>query len=104
MGQYTRRTHVVRISDPDATQPPDPKNPGNYVDVEVLDAIAFRVDQNKEVILSMDAKKAVPYIIDDTGGDHAKKPGGATQRSHMKRVKSSDGKSALDVEVVDCWA
>jgi hypothetical protein len=103
---YTRRTHVVRITDPGFTpNPNDPKSQGNYVDVEVLDAIAFRVEQNKEVILSMDATKAVPYIVDETGGNHGKTPdSGATQRTHMKRVTSTDGKSALDIEVVDCWS
>ena len=101
----TRRTHIVRITDPDT--PPDPANPsgqGNYIDVEVLDAIAFRTTGNKEVILSLDAKKSTPYIVDKTGGGHDKSPSKATQRTHMKRVQSSDGTSAIDVEIVDCWA
>lgn len=101
-GSYTRRTHIVRITDPN-----DPTDQGGmYIDVEILDAIAFRTANNKEVILKLDSKNGSPYIVDDTGGGHAKTPGAksATQRSHMHRAKSSDGQNMLDVEVVDCWS
>lgn len=103
MAGYTRRTHIVRIPSPD-TPPGTPIEKGDFVDVEVLDAIAFRIENNKEVILSLDATKSIPYIVDNTDGDHSKTPGKATQRSHMKRVKSDDAKNALDIEIVDCWA
>jgi hypothetical protein len=96
---FTRRTHIVRIAPPDS----DPKDPGEFVDVEVLDAIAYRIANNKEVVLKFDPK-ADAYIVDDTGGGHEKKPDNASSRSHMKRVQSSDGENALDVEVIDCWA
>lgn len=94
---FTRRTHVVRVHD-DA-----PNGGGSYIDVEVLDAIAFRIDGNKEVILNMDQKKAVPFIVDNTGGGHGKTPGGATQRTHMTRVTGQQNPTnMLDVEVADC--
>lgn len=91
----TRRTHIVRIS------PDDP--PGDaYIDVEVLDAIAFRADNGKEMVLSFDAQKATPYIVDDTGGNHGTTPSKATRRSHMKRITNkADPTHRLDVEILD---
>ena len=47
---YTRRTHIVRVP---LDNPPVAGDPEQYADVEVLDAIAFRVEGGKEVILSM---------------------------------------------------
>lgn len=98
---FTRRTHIVRVPMDD---PPVAKGekPSLYIDLEVLDAIAFRTEGNKEVILSLEAASASPFIVDDTGGGHEKKPSTPTQRSHMERVKGPNGK--LDVEVVDSWA
>lgn len=79
--------------------------PDQYIDIEVLDAIAFRIEGGKEVILNMDQAKAVPYIIDNTGGNHGKTPGDATQRTHMARVTSgTDASQMIDVEVMDCVA
>ncbi len=95
---FTRRTHIVRISDADKGQ-----SSSNYIDVEVLDAIAFRTDQGKEVILNMDQAKAQPWIVDDTGGANSKHPASPTQRTHMKRVKNPDDDTQqLDIEVIDC--
>lgn len=97
MPSYTRRTHIVRCY-------PDNDAPGNtYIDVEVLDAIAFRNENNDEMILDMKASQAAPYIVDDTGGDHKKTPDKGTRRSHMKRLKGDNG-AMLDVEVIDCIA
>jgi hypothetical protein len=99
MTDFTRRTHLVRVPMDD---PPSTGKPNEYIDLEVLDAISFRIENGDEVVLDLDVKRSVPYIVDDTGGGHAKKPADATRRSHMKRITKGDQK--LDVEVVDCWA
>jgi hypothetical protein len=101
MTNYTRRTHIVRISDAKPGEPPSKK----YIDVEVLDAIAFRTANGKEVILNMDASKSDPLIVDETGGGHDKAPAEPTQRTHMKRITSrTDPAQKLDVEVMDVLA
>lgn len=99
---FTRRTHIVRVPMDD---PPvdEGEAPNEYIDMEVLDAIAFRIEGNQEVILSMDTAKAVPYIVDDTGGGHGKKSGSATRRTHMERVKGKDN-HMIDIEAIDCWS
>lgn len=104
MSGETRRTHIVRIpmDDPPVAQG---AKPGQYIDIEVLDAIAFRKDNGKEVILNMDQAKAVPFIIDHTGGDNGKQPSDPTQLTHMQRIKGKqDATQQLDVEVMDCIA
>jgi hypothetical protein len=94
---YTRRTHIVRV--------PDDPDTGNYIDVEVLDAISFKTTDGHDVILTMKAEAADPYIVDDTGGGHERKPGKGTSRSHMKRITSkTDPTQQLDVEVADIMA
>jgi hypothetical protein len=96
MSNFTRRTHVVRCFDDDKAQ---------FVDVEVLDAIAFRIDGGKEVVLSMEQSNSQPYIVDDTGGEHGQKPKDPTQRTHMKRITAkNDATQMLDVEVMDIMA
>lgn len=104
MSTYTRRTHIVRIA---LDSPPAPagKKPSRYMDVEVLDAIAFRKQNGDEVILNNPAANAVPYIVDNTGGGNGSAPNDATERTHMKRLTgSSDATQMLDVEVMDCMA
>jgi hypothetical protein len=96
MAGATRRTHIVRVSD---AKGEELSKESNYFDIEVLDAIAFRTDNGKEMVLDLNTEKAVPYIVDETGGDHGKSPGNATRRSHMKRIVSGDAK--IDVEVLD---
>jgi hypothetical protein len=96
---FTRRTHIVRIVNKNDDQSSD-----TYIDVEVLDAISFRGENNKEMVLNCTASEASPYIVDDTGGNHAKKPEGATRRSHMKRIVGDDPTQKLDVEIIDCMA
>jgi hypothetical protein len=99
----TRRTHIVRISPDDPPVKPGDPPSDNYIDIEVLDAIAFRTDRGEEMILNMAADTIVPYIVDDTGGGHGKTPGSdTTRRSHMKRIVSDDQK--LDIEVLDVVA
>jgi hypothetical protein len=93
---YTRRTHIVRI--------PDDPDTGNYIDVEVLDAISFKTTDGHDVILSMKAEASDPYIVDDTGGGHERKSG-RSSRSHMKRITSkTDPTQQLDIEVADIIA
>lgn len=96
---FTRRTHIVRVT--------PQGNPNIYVDFEVLDAIAFRRQNGEEMVLSVDASKVNPYIVDNTGDHNAKTPGAkqATRRTHMKRVtSSSDGTQFLDIECLDAIA
>ena len=98
---FTRRTHIVRV--PMDNPPNAGKPPSKYMDIEVLDAIAFRVERGKEVIL--DISTSVPWIVDDTGGGHKKEPDDPSQRTHMQRlVNPSDSTQKLDIEVLDCWA
>lgn len=91
----TRKTHVVRIT--------HPTNSDIWVDIEVLDAIGFRTDNNKEMVLSLKASEADPYIKDDTGdGNQRLGSDSSTRRSHMKRItSSSDSTQFLDIEVLD---
>lgn len=96
----TRRSHVVRVHD-------DVNGTGQYVDVEVLDAISFRVGNGKEVILDFPTEKAVPFIVDDTGdgSDQSPPASAATRRSHMKRITGKDDPSQFfDAEVLDAAA
>lgn len=97
MVDYTRRTHVVRI-----------KGGGGFVDVEVLDAISFTRQNGKEVVLNCNAKKAVPYIVDNTGSGNGKTPGRstATRRTHMKKITGLGAQSNqfFYVEVLDAAA
>lgn len=96
----TRRSHIVRCYDVDSSGKPDKK--GAYADVEVLDAISFKIKNGEEVILNFPAKKAVPYIVDDTGHDLEKQPSNATRRTHVEHIKTKDGE--LLVEVLDAIA
>lgn len=98
MSNPTRRTHIVRIKDDTSGKPNDNK----YVDIEVLDAIAFRIEGGKEVILKLPAKDADPYIVDDVGSHSEKAPGNATRRSHMAQIGS--GTTAFYIEKLDAVA
>jgi hypothetical protein len=92
----TRRTHVVRVH-------AETGGAGQYFDVEVLDAIAFRDNLGKEVVLSMPKEKVVPWIVDDTGDGSEKSPADPTRRTHMKRI-TGDANNFFDVEVLDAAA
>jgi hypothetical protein len=96
----TRRTHIVRCyKDPE-------DETSDYVDVEVLEAISFKVAGGKEVVINIPQKGVVPTIKDDTGGNNGKDGGaGTTRLSHMKRITSDDDPNMkLDVEVIDVLA
>jgi hypothetical protein len=88
----TRRSHIVRIG----------TDTNRFVDIEVLDAIATRTTEGKQVVLVFPGADAIPYIVDDTGDGNGKSVVGATRRSHMKRISSSsDSTQFFDIEVLD---
>lgn len=94
---FTRRTHIVRVT--------DPNNKQRYVDVEVLDAVAFRGAGGKIMVLNTPAKNARPYVRDDTGDGDTLAPGLPTRASHMERITNPDDSSQfIDVEVLDYLA
>lgn len=90
----TRKTHIVRC-------PADPDNPDAlYVDVEVLDALAFIGPNGQEMILRFKQDNIDPVIVDDVGSGNAKDPGAnGTRRSHMEQVDND--KTKIFVEVLD---
>jgi hypothetical protein len=96
----TRRSHIVRVYDDSSGE----VNKSAYIDVEVLDAISFKIARGEEVILNFPSKKASPFIVDDTGNGLAKQPNSstATRRSHVEHIKGENGE--LLVEVLDAIA
>jgi hypothetical protein len=100
MAGPTRRTHIVRIygKNKDGSQ-----DKGTFADVEVLDAVSFSFTNGKQMILNCPAKKANPYIVDDTGQNLGKSPASGTRRSHVKKYTGSNG-SILYAEVLDAIA
>ena len=94
---FTRRSHIARIG---IGKPPQ----DFYIDMEVLDAVSFKTKRGEEMVLSVSAENAVPYITDDTGDNNQKQPSivTATRRSHMKRITGvPDDTEFVDVEVLD---
>jgi hypothetical protein len=97
MADYTRRTHVVRI-------PKDEKDPdNNYIDVEVLDAVAFKGPMGEDLVLNFKQENVSVWCDDDTGGGNERHEGQPTRRSHMERKRGPNG-MMLDVEVLDAIA
>src|ERR1035437_7969660 len=91
----TRRTHIVRIG----------TSTEKYIDMEVLDAVSFRTEMGKEMVLNFPRAGIKPYIVDDTGDGNQKFTANATRRSHMKRItSSSDASQFFDIEVLDALA
>lgn len=88
----TRRTHIVRIS-------PDTPPSETYIDIEVLDAISFRGENGKEMVLEVPAKDCEPFIVDETGGNHGREPAEPTRRSRMERISGNSNK--LDIETLE---
>lgn len=99
MADFTRRTHIVRISDAPEGEPPS----DTYVDVEVLDAVAFKGPGGEDMVMSFKPENIDPVIIDNTGGGHGKTTNTGTRRSHMERITSASG-GLIDVEVLDIVA
>jgi hypothetical protein len=93
----SRRTHVVRISDAAPGDPPS----DTYIDVEVLDAIAFRDINGNEMVLNMPQSNVQACIKDFTGGGHGQQPNKPTRLSHMKRIVGDEKTQQLDVEIID---
>lgn len=120
LNKYTRRTHLVRVwqvppagATGAAGAAPGASGSGWWLDFEVLDAISFYRENGLEVVISCNTKKAVPYIVDDTGDGNAKTPSAAdaTRRSHMTTVGASGASGgasgaspSFDVEVIDAAA
>lgn len=97
MAGFTRRSHIVRIA--------SKSNPEVYVDMEVLDAVAFTNVNGDQLVLNVPAENANPYIVDNTGDGNGKVTATGTRRSHMKRItSSSDSTQFLDIEVLDAIA
>lgn len=103
-GDFSRRTHVVRVFSDPAAAKADPSS-ANFIDVEVLDAISFRTNDGKEVVIDC-SQNVVPTIVDNTpdGNNGTDAGSGTTRLSHMKRITSDDGTASLDVEILDAWA
>jgi hypothetical protein len=101
MVDYTRRTHIVRVP-MDGSDPAAGTTPDTYIDWEVLDAIAFRIENGREVILDMSVSNSKPHIVDNTGGGHGRSPAQPTQRTRMERVKN--GASQIDIEVLEAMS
>lgn len=75
------------------------------MDIEVLDAIAFREANGKEVVINMPISKVQPHIVDAVGDGLDKAPAAPTRRTHVKRITSaSDPTQFFDVEVLDAAA
>jgi len=107
MSDYTRNAHMVRVF---ATDPKTGKqlSSGQFVDIEVLDAVTFKGIRGEESVLHFPVKDSVPYIVDDTGNQLDKRPSAseATCSSHIKEITDPDDKSdnpaKILVEVLDC--
>lgn len=103
MADFTRRTHIVRVKDKGPDVGADP----TFVDIEVIDAIAYRTTNGEQHVLSCASKDCVPYIVDETGDGNEKSPGPteATRRSHMKRIEDPDDPTVgFDIEILDAIA
>jgi hypothetical protein len=94
----TRRIHVVRVK--------DPNNESQFADVVVIDAIALRAANGEEQLWDVTARKAVPYIVDNTGdGETIGNLATASRVSHMKRLTNPDDSGQfIDVEILDAFA
>jgi hypothetical protein len=95
---FTRKSHQVRVK--------HPSTPEIWADVEVLDAVALRLPNGKEVLYQVPAAVAVACIRDDTGDGQARgQPQGCSRVSHMVRLTNPDDESQFfDVEVLDAFA
>ena len=95
----TRSTHTVRVT--------NPNNTTLWVDVEVLDQVAFIGPNSEEFMYDLRADSAIPYVLDDTGDGGATigDPATCSRKSHMTRlVGIDDTTQILDVEVLDAIA
>lgn len=88
----TRRVHVVRIK--------QTSNPGNFVDVKVIDAISYQGPNGHEVMLDCATANINPYINDTTPEGNGKgDPGDCSRSSKITRIGASGASgSMLDIE------
>lgn len=92
----TKRYHVVRIK--------HPSSDSKWVDVKVKDYIAWRGPNGQEMVFKVDAKKAKPRVIDETGGGNGIEEDQPTRQSHFEEFQNTaDGASGqkLYVEILD---
>lgn len=83
----TRRSHMKRITSPvDASQ---------FLDIEVLDAIAFRDDMGKEWVMNLPADKSSPYNSTDGTGTSP------TRRVHTEKIYSDPNDKTSDFMAVE---
>jgi hypothetical protein len=82
----TRTIHVVRITNPQTSS--------LFLDVAVLDKIAFQRGDGTEVVYDVSPTNVVPYIKDPTGdlGDVGD-PNDCSRVSHLKRITYGVGKN-----------
>lgn len=97
-GGFTRKTRIVRVSDAKPGDPPSDK----FVDIEILEALAFRKANGQEVILDFKKGNVAPVRIDNTGDGNARTAAKGTRRTHMQRiVNPADPTQYFDAEVLD---
>jgi len=95
MAGFTRKTHVVRVKSPFGGA--GASGAGAWVDIEVLDALAFKTTNGKVHIWKCPSSEAVPYIADESGDTPDWSTGGAnsTRGSHVEAYGGGD------IEVLD---
>jgi hypothetical protein len=98
-GGYTRRTHIVRVTAPGSGDQP-------YVDIEVLDAIAYQTTNGHVHVWKCPSLQADPYILDLTGDNPDWSKGGktSTRGSHAHQVLTNPDDvttKVFDIEVLD---
>jgi hypothetical protein len=105
---YSRKVHVVRIEN---QKRDDQLGQKEWVIVKVLDQVAIRAPNGKEILYDVTAKNSQPYIRDDTGGGNGRgDPHNCTRSSHMTRLTDNQappnapsGTQAIDTEVLDAF-
>lgn len=109
MAVASRKTHMVRIQAPKSTKKEGDPGPA-YVDIEVLDCVAYRTTNGKVHVWDCQSLNADPFVDDKTGDDPNRSTGSETSSrgSHAKQfvVKAAPGsgnpdKVQFDYEVLD---
>lgn len=109
MPTASRKTHMVRIVQPKSVPVPDGKK-AMYVDIEVLDCIAYSTTNGHVHVWDCKAANADPFIEDKTGDDPNWSRGGDnnSRGSHAKAFTKKDDNnpggppvSIFDYEVLD---
>lgn len=87
----SRKTHMVRIQAPKETKRDGDPGP-MYVDIEVLDCIAYTTKNGEVHVWDCQSKNADPFIEDKTGDDPVWSTGSesSTRGSHAKEFTTKD--------------